>query len=185
MKACRTLAAALPCFDKMGSRRPQGSLDLRLSAAPPDHHQSAVQPSAAAHPVHEYDGSAVYGTQRPTNRGGVTRRPCHSGLRAARRNRLRVGSPAIAPPEAWGPRAPALTLRPPAGQAELRFLSGRREPLPAGWKPLAWNPAGRELLMASSTSLGIWSAARPAKCSLMVEPIPSRYRLGPTSRRIA
>jgi len=88
--------------------------------------------------------------------------------------RLQVGLPAIAPPEAWGPRAPALALRSPSGRAELLFLSGRREPLPAGWKPLAWNPAGSELLMASSTSLGIWSTTRPRSVRV-IGPISRGY----------
>jgi hypothetical protein len=67
----------------------------------------------------------------------------------------------------WGAQAPALVLRSIAGRGEVQFLSGRRELLPAGWKPLAWNPGGRQLLIASSTHLGIWALARPGHVSVI------------------
>lgn len=85
--------------------------------------------------------------------------------------RLSLGVPAIPSLVAWGERAPALAIAFPAHQAELLYPGGRRQPLPSGWQPLAWNPAGTRLLMQSAAALGIWSAAVPGQVT----------RLGPTS----
>jgi hypothetical protein len=67
----------------------------------------------------------------------------------------------------WGPSAPALVVGSSKGANELLFLSGRRQLLPAHWRPLAWNPAGRDLLMVNSTTLGIWSLARPRQVTIV------------------
>lgn len=64
---------------------------------------------------------------------------------------------------AWGHHAPALAVAFPAHRAELLFGDGRQQPLPRGWQPLAWNQAGTQLLMQSSTGLGIWSATSPGR----------------------
>ena len=77
--------------------------------------------------------------------------------------RLSIGVPAIPSLVAWGEHAPALALAFPANDAELLFPGGQRQPLPAGWQPLAWNPAGSELLMQSATALGIWSRSAPGQ----------------------
>ena len=77
--------------------------------------------------------------------------------------RLHSGFGRLGLPQTWGSRAPALALRASAGQAELLYLNGRRRQLPPGWKPLAWSPSGRALLMMSRTSLGIWSEAKPGQ----------------------
>jgi hypothetical protein len=75
--------------------------------------------------------------------------------------RLSIGVSAIPSLVAWGEHAPALALAFPGNNAELLYPDGRRQPLPAGWQPLAWDPAGRELLMQSATGLGIWSRSSP------------------------
>lgn len=72
------------------------------------------------------------------------------------RTRFSLGYPPV-----WGEQAPALALNFKAHAAELFFPGGRREQLPGGWHPLAWSPAGGELLMQSGTSLGIWSVTAP------------------------
>ncbi|MFI5064453.1 MAG: hypothetical protein ACHP9Z_10810 [Streptosporangiales bacterium] len=77
--------------------------------------------------------------------------------------RLSIGVPAIPSLVAWGEHAPALALAFPANDAELLFPDGQRQPLPAGWQPLAWNPGGSELLMQSATALGIWSRSAPGQ----------------------
>jgi hypothetical protein len=77
--------------------------------------------------------------------------------------RLLTGISAIPSLLAWGERAPALALAFPAHAAELLFLDGHRQLLPAGWQPLTWNPAGTELLMQSARSLGIWSMSAPGQ----------------------
>ncbi len=74
---------------------------------------------------------------------------------------LTTGVSAIPSLLAWGHRAPALAVAFPANRAELLFPDGRRQPLPHGWQPLAWNQAGTQLLMQSATGLGIWSATAP------------------------
>ena len=76
---------------------------------------------------------------------------------------LTTGVSAIPSLLAWGLRAPALAVAFPANRAELLFPGGRRQPLPRGWQPLAWNQAGTQLLMQSATGLGIWSATAPAR----------------------
>jgi hypothetical protein len=76
---------------------------------------------------------------------------------------LATGVSAIPSLLAWGHRAPALAVAFPANRAELLFPDGRRQPLPHGWQPLAWNQAGTQLLMQSATGLGIWSAAAPGR----------------------
>ena len=77
--------------------------------------------------------------------------------------RLSIGVSAIPSLVAWGEHAPALALAFPANNAELLFPDGQRQRLPAGWQPLAWNPAGSELLMQSATALGIWSRSAPGQ----------------------
>jgi hypothetical protein len=77
--------------------------------------------------------------------------------------RLSTGVSAIPSLVAWGEHAPALALAFPANDAELLFPGGQRQALPAGWQPLAWNPAGSELLMESATALGIWSRSAPGQ----------------------
>jgi hypothetical protein len=74
---------------------------------------------------------------------------------------LTTGVSAIPSLLAWGHRAPALAVAFPAHRAELLFPDGRRQPLPHGWQPLAWNEAGTQLLMQSTTGLGIWSVTAP------------------------
>jgi hypothetical protein len=64
---------------------------------------------------------------------------------------------------AWGRRAPALAVAFPGRRAELLFTDGRRQALPSGWQPLAWNPSGTQLLMQSATALGTWSATAPGR----------------------
>ena len=76
---------------------------------------------------------------------------------------LTTGVPAIPSLLAWGHHAPALAVAFPANRAELLFPDGRHQPLPRGWQPLAWNPAGTQLLMQSVTGLGIWSATAPTR----------------------
>jgi hypothetical protein len=76
---------------------------------------------------------------------------------------LTTGVSAIPSLLAWGRRAPALAVAFPANRAELLFPGGRRQPLPTGWQPLAWNQAGTQLLMQSATGLGIWSATAPTR----------------------
>jgi hypothetical protein len=68
----------------------------------------------------------------------------------------------------WRDSAPALAVN-FAGHtaAEFFFPSGRREQLPGGWHPLAWSPAGGELLMQSVTSLGIWSVSVPRQVAVI------------------
>jgi hypothetical protein len=85
--------------------------------------------------------------------------------------RLGLGVSAIPSLVAWGEQAPALAVAFPAHQAELLYPSGRRQPLPPGWQPLAWNAAGTQLLMQSATALGVWSASAPGQVT----------RIGPVS----
>jgi hypothetical protein len=76
---------------------------------------------------------------------------------------LQTGVSAIPSLVAWGEHAPALAIAFPAHQAELLFTDGRRQPLPSGWQPIAWDPSGSELLMQSSTALGLWSPQTPGQ----------------------
>lgn len=72
----------------------------------------------------------------------------------------------------WGPGAPAMVVGSSADTFELLFPSGRREMLPKGWRPLAWDPAGRRILLFGHRSLGIWSLLPPHRVTV----------IGPVSR---
>ena len=87
-------------------------------------------------------------------RAHLRRRPGHDADHRGVRDSLPAGL--------GSPRA-ALAVAFPAHRAELLFGDGRRQPLPRGWQPLAWNQAGTQLLMQSSTGLGIWSATSPGQ----------------------
>jgi hypothetical protein len=90
-----------------------------------------------------------------------SRRPSVLIYRHGHVTTLTTGASAIPSLLVWGHRAPALAVAFPANPAELLFPDGRRQPLPRGWQPLAWNQSGTQLLMQSATSLGIWSATAP------------------------
>ena len=92
-----------------------------------------------------------------------SRRPSVLTYRHGGVTTLSTGVPAIPSLLAWGPHAPALAVAFPANRAELLFPGGRRQPLPRGWQPLAWNQAGTQLLMQSATGLGIWSVTAPVR----------------------
>jgi len=77
--------------------------------------------------------------------------------------KLRTGVSAVPSLLAWGERAPAVAVAFPAHAAELLYPDGRRALLPRGWQPLAWNPAGTELLMQAGAALGVWSARAPGR----------------------
>ena len=73
----------------------------------------------------------------------------------------RFRTPAQGYPPAWGPAAPAVAVPMLKGPAELVYPSGRRERLPAGWVPLAWDPGGTRLLVLHGATLGVWSLGDP------------------------
>jgi hypothetical protein len=81
--------------------------------------------------------------------------------RTGRRRRLSAGISQMGYPPLWGEHAPALVVPPWKGPAELLFLNGKTQKLPAGWQAWAWNEAGNELLMLKGTTLGVWSMTRP------------------------
>ncbi len=91
------------------------------------------------------------------------RRPSVLIYRHGQVTTLTTGVSAIPSLIAWGRRAPALAVAFPAHRAELLFPDGARRPLPRGWQPLAWNSSGTQVLMQSSTGLGIWSASAPGQ----------------------
>jgi hypothetical protein len=111
-------------------------------------------------PVFGPDGQiAVEGWQGPAGR----REPSVIIYQDGALRKLRTGVPAIPSLLAWGQHAPALAVAFPSHAAELLYPDGRRVPLPPGWQPLAWNPAGTRLLMQSATALGIWSVRAPGR----------------------
>jgi hypothetical protein len=73
----------------------------------------------------------------------------------------RIRTPPLSYHQAWGQHAPALVVSSLAGPALAFYPSGRRQTLPGGWQPLAWNPSGSSLLMRSGRMLGIWSPRHP------------------------
>jgi hypothetical protein len=75
--------------------------------------------------------------------------------------KLRTGVPAVPSLLAWGEHAPAVAVAFPSHVAELLYPDGRHELLPRGWQPLAWNPAGTQLLMQAGAALGVWSMRSP------------------------
>ncbi len=89
------------------------------------------------------------------------RKPSVIIYRGGAERQLLTGVNAIPSLVAWGQQAPAVALAYPAHAAELLFPDGRRQLLPLGWQPLAWNPAGTQLLMQSARALGIWSVSAP------------------------
>jgi hypothetical protein len=62
----------------------------------------------------------------------------------------------------WSANAPDLVVASWPLKAEAISSNGKRKLLPAGWSPMAWNPAGTRLLVASKTSIGLWAPANPA-----------------------
>jgi hypothetical protein len=81
----------------------------------------------------------------------------------SRDGRLRVVKTGFADPDSlvWSATAPDLVVAAWPLKAEAISSSGRRRLLPAGWFPLAWNPAGTRLLVVSRTSIGLWIPASP------------------------
>jgi hypothetical protein len=81
----------------------------------------------------------------------------------SRDGRLRVVKTGFADPDSlvWSANAPDLVVAAWPLKAEAIGSSGRRRLLPAGWFPMAWNPAGTKLLVASKTSIGLWAPDRP------------------------
>jgi hypothetical protein len=77
--------------------------------------------------------------------------------------KLRTGIPAIPSLLAWGEHAPAVAVAFPSHVAELLYPDGRRQLLPRGWQPLAWNPDGTQLLMQAGAALGVWSMQAPGQ----------------------
>jgi hypothetical protein len=77
--------------------------------------------------------------------------------------KLRTGVPAVPSLLAWGEHAPAVAVAFPSHVAELLYPDGRRELLPRGWQPLAWNPDGTQLLMQAGAALGAWSMQAPGQ----------------------
>jgi len=77
--------------------------------------------------------------------------------------KLRTGVPAIPSLLVWGEHAPAVAVAFPSHVAELLYPDGRRELLPRGWQPLAWSPAGTQLLMQAGAALGVWSVSTPGQ----------------------
>jgi hypothetical protein len=80
---------------------------------------------------------------------------------------LRSGFAELGYTPLWSPEASALVVRSASAASEILFLSGRRDPLPAGWRPLTWDPSGRRILMVNRTELGIWSMSRPRQVSVI------------------
>jgi hypothetical protein len=93
----------------------------------------------------------------------AARRPSVLIYRHGQVTTLSTGVSAIPSLLAWGRHAPALAVAFPNHRAELLYLDARRQPLPSGWQPLAWNPSGTQLLMQSATAVGIWSATAPGR----------------------
>lgn len=87
--------------------------------------------------------------------------PAVTIYRDGARRKLRTGVPAVPSLLAWGEDAPAVAVAFPSHVAELLYPDGRRELLPRGWQPLAWNPDGTQLLMQDGAALGIWSMRAP------------------------
>jgi hypothetical protein len=79
--------------------------------------------------------------------------------------RLRTGGGVQGYPPVWGDHAPALAIPTwgNAGNAQLYYQDGKRGSLPAGWRPLAWNPRGTELLVQHNDILGLWQSEEPHK----------------------
>ena len=121
----------------------------RLPAAPP-----GGRPGVRAARPDRHRGLDRAAGQPPAERAHLRRRPGHDTEHRGARDSLPAG---------LGSSSPALAVAFPAHRAELLFPDGRQQPLPRGWQPLAWNQAGTQLLMQSSTGLGIWSAASPGR----------------------
>jgi hypothetical protein len=94
--------------------------------------------------------------------------------------KLPTGYPTIAD-LIWEPQAPAIAVQSTCGAAELLFAKGRRLPLPAGWYPYTWNPAGTLLLMlGSGPVLGIWSPKAPTR-AIVIGKISQGISIGQVS----
>lgn len=71
---------------------------------------------------------------------------------------------------AWGVRAPGIAVgeynrnTDTFVRGQFFRLSGTHQPLPAGWAPGCWNPAGTRLLMFANdgTRWGLWNPSEPA-----------------------
>jgi hypothetical protein len=62
----------------------------------------------------------------------------------------------------WSASAPDLVAATWPLKAVAIGRHGARTRLPDGWFPMAWNPLGTRLLVASKTEIGFWKPSRPA-----------------------
>ncbi|GEM_PF-5056028 len=67
----------------------------------------------------------------------------------------------------WGPTAPALVVGSSKDTFEVLYLTGRRQMLPPGWRPLAWSPDGRQILLFGHRSLALWSPRAPTRITVI------------------
>lgn len=73
----------------------------------------------------------------------------------------------------WSQHAPAIAVSDWANHGEIIWPSGRRQPLPSGWQPAAWNPAGNALLIwrlnkaGAPSSLAVWHPRAPGQVTLI------------------
>jgi hypothetical protein len=86
---------------------------------------------------------------------------------AGHRRALKTGLTALGYPPLWGEHAPALEVPVNKGPYTLYFLNGRREPLPAGWRPETWTPDEKSILLLKGSTLGLWSLSNPGKVNII------------------
>ena len=80
----------------------------------------------------------------------------------------------------WTANAPDLVVATWPLKAEAISRKGKRTHLPAGWFPMAWNPAGTKLLVSSATSIGLWAPASPATVDV-IGPLSHGIEVGAAS----
>ena len=95
---------------------------------------------------------------------------------------LRVVKTGLPNPDSlvWSANAADLVVASWPLKAEAIGSNGKRKLLPAGWFPLAWDPAGTKLLVASKTSIGLWAPAHPAVVHVL-GPLSPGVVVGPAS----
>jgi hypothetical protein len=77
----------------------------------------------------------------------------------------------------WNEEKGGISLNTWNYKGEVIYITSRRYLLPKGWVPVAWNPNGTRLLVASNREIRLWSPASPNAVG-EIGPMPKGITIG-------